>query len=156
MSAVADAVFRLALSLWVGGAALFTFVLTPILFRQLGREEAGRIVGLLFPAYFPWNLALSLVALAAFLGLARGPWRAPHWVALGLLVTAVAANGHAQFRLHPEARTVKAELRSLESVPDDHPLRRRFGRLHAVSAALNLLVLADGVALLLLAPALRR
>jgi len=156
MSAVADAVYRLALSLWVGGAALFTFVLTPILFRHLGRDEAGRIVGFLFPAYFTWNLALSALALGALLVLARGVWRAPHWVALVLLVGAVAVNGYVQFRLHPQARAVKAEIHSFETVPEDHPLRRRFARLHGVSAALNLLVLADGVALLLLAPGLWR
>ncbi len=155
MSAIADAVLRLALSLWVGGGVLFTFVLTPILFRNLGRDEAGRIVGLLFPAYFPWNLVLSTVALGAFLTLARGAWRAPHWAAVVLLVGAVAVNGYVQFGLHPQARAVKAEIHSFETVPEDHPLRRRFARLHGVSAALNLLVLADGVALLLLAPRLR-
>ncbi len=32
----------------------------------------------------------------------------------------------------------------------DDPMRRKFGRLHAVSAVLNLLVFADGVALLVI------
>ena len=31
---IACAVYRLALSLWVGGIALFTFVVTPVIFRE--------------------------------------------------------------------------------------------------------------------------
>lgn len=37
----------------------------------------------------------------------------------------------------------------------DSPLRKEFARLHAMSAALNLIVLADGVALLLIGTGLR-
>jgi hypothetical protein len=31
---IACAVYRLALSLWVGGIALFTFVVPPVIFRE--------------------------------------------------------------------------------------------------------------------------
>lgn len=36
---IASAVYRLGLSLWVGGMALFTFVVTPVIFRTQGRER---------------------------------------------------------------------------------------------------------------------
>lgn len=150
MRTAAEVAYLLTLALWVGGIAVFTFLVTPLLFGHLGRDEAGRIVGFLFPAYFPYLLVLSLVALGTFGLLARGPWGLARWVTLLLLVAAVATNAYVAFRLHPQARAVKQEIASFETVPPDHPLRRRFRRLHAVSAALNLFVLGDGVALLLL------
>ena len=60
-----SAIYRLALSLWVGGIALFTFVVTPILFRTQGREAAGKIVGTIFPVYFRYGMVLIGMALLA-------------------------------------------------------------------------------------------
>jgi len=156
MQAVVFTLYRLALALWVGGIALFTFLVTPLLFQNLGRDEAGRIVGLYFPVYFTYNLVLAAVALATFvLASARG-WRLPHWICALLLLAAVAAAGFVRFGYYPKAQEVKAKIASFETVPADDPLRREFSRLHGVSMALNLFLLADGVVLLLLTPALRR
>lgn len=156
MAAIADAVYRLTLALWVGGMAIFTFLVTPILFRGLGRDEAGRIVGMYFPAYFTYNLVLAGLALAAFFLLSRRGWRAPHWGCAFLLALAVAAAGFVRFGYYPRAQAVKARIASFETVPASDPLRREFSRLHAASMALNLFLLADGVFLLLLAPRVRR
>jgi hypothetical protein len=51
---VLSVIYRLAVTFWVGGVAIFTFVLTPIIFRVNDRDTAGRIVGTLFPGYFRW------------------------------------------------------------------------------------------------------
>ncbi len=64
-------IYRLAIAFWAGGAALFTFVLTPIIFKANDRDTAGKIVGTLFPGYFKWGLACGIVALASLL-LIRG------------------------------------------------------------------------------------
>ena len=48
--------YRLAIACWVGGASLFTFVLTPTIFKSYNRDIAGGIVGVLFPGYFKWGL----------------------------------------------------------------------------------------------------
>lgn len=156
MKFLAHLVFRIVLALWVGGIAMFTFVVTPAIFRSLARDEAGRVVGLLFPVYYPYNLILSLVALLAFVWLVWGAWRPVHWVHLLGLVLAVAANAYVLFGLHSEIRAVKAEVASFETTSPEHPSRRRFSRLHAKSAAINLFVLVDGVVLMLLTPVLRR
>jgi MFS family permease len=153
---IADALYRLTLSLWVGGMAIFTFLVTPILFRSLGRDEAGRIVGLYFPAYFTYNLVLAAAALAAFFLLSRRGWRAPHWVCAFLLALAVASAGFLRFGYYPRAQAVKARIASFETVPASDPLRQEFSRLHGASMGLNLFLLADGALLLLLAPAVRR
>jgi hypothetical protein len=129
---------------------------TPILFRSLGRDEAGRIVGLYFPAYFTYTLVLAAVALAAFFLLSRRGWRARHWVCAFLLALAVASAGFVRFGYYPRAQEVKARIASFETVPASDPLRREFSRLHGVSMALNLFLLTDGAFLLLLAPGVRR
>jgi uncharacterized membrane protein len=59
--------YNLILSLWVGGIAIFTFIVTPAIFRSFGRDEAGAIVGKLFPGYFTYVLVLTLLAFIFFL-----------------------------------------------------------------------------------------
>jgi hypothetical protein len=44
--------YTLLLSLWTGGIAIFTFIVTPAIFRSYGRDQAGEIVGRLFPGDF--------------------------------------------------------------------------------------------------------
>jgi uncharacterized membrane protein len=56
-------IYRLAIASWVGGVAIFTFVLTPVIFKSYDRDMAGQIVGVLFPAYFRWGLGCGLVGL---------------------------------------------------------------------------------------------
>jgi hypothetical protein len=143
------AALRLTLSLWVGGVAIFTFLLTPALFAHYPREEAGRIVGVLFPLYFPYLTALSALAAVLFPLLRRGRWRRAHGLALGLLLAALAANGVNQFWVHPESRAVKAAIHAGEPLAPEHPLRGEFARLHGISMGLNLASLGLGTALLL-------
>lgn len=138
--------YRLALAFWVGGVALFTFVLTPILFRTQPRDLAGRIVGVLFPGYFRWGLACGAVALVCLL-LQRGRHFVP---ALVLLVLMLAATSYQALVIEPKAAALKEQIGSFETTPKDHPLRRQFSRLHGLSAACNLAVFAGGVVLVVL------
>ena len=143
---ITAALCRLAVALWVGGAALFTFVLTPTIFRTETRDVAGRIVGYLFPGYFRWGLVCGAVALAALL-IARGK----NWVpATVLLVVMLAVTSFQALYVEPRAAELKRQIGSFETTPRDHPLRREFARLHGISAACNLTVLAGGVILVVL------
>jgi hypothetical protein len=140
------ALCRLAVALWVGGVALFTFVLTPTIFRSESRDVAGRIVGYLFPGYFRWGLVCGTVALVALL-IVRGK----HWVpAAILLVLMLSATVFQSFYLEPKAAALKQQIPSFETTPKDHPLRREFSRIHGISAVCNLSVCAGGVVLVLL------
>lgn len=141
-----SALYRLALAFWVGGVALFTFVLTPTLFRTQARDLAGKIVGVLFPGYFKWGLACGIVALVCLL-LQRGRHFVP---ALVLLVLMLAATAFQALVIEPKAADLKQQIGSFETTPKDDPLRQEFSRLHAVSAVCNLGVFAGGVALVLL------
>ncbi len=156
MGKVGYLIYNLILALWVGGIAIFTFLVTPAIFRSFARDTASDIVDQLFPVFFPFVLALSVLALAVFVvtfGVKPGFW---HRASLVLLCMAVAINIFVTFKLYPDIKRVKAEIRSFETTSADSPERKRFSALHGVSAALNLLVLADGVALLLIGPALRK
>ena len=141
-----SALYRLAVAFWVGGATLFTFVLTPIIFRTQPRDLAGVIVGHLFPSYFRWGLACGGIALVIRL-LMRGGQGVATTIILAsmLLLTSFQA-----FYIEPRAAALKKEIPSFETTPKDHPARRAFSRLHGMSAVCNLTVIAGGVALVAL------
>lgn len=143
---IAATLYRLAVAAWFGGAALFTFVLTPILFRTLNRDQAGAIVGYLFPGYFRWGLACGVIALAALALMKLPRKRLAALILLAMLtITSVQA-----FIIEPRAAALKREIPSFETTPTDHPLRVQFRKLHGISAAGNLAVIGGGVVLVLL------
>jgi hypothetical protein len=143
---VFDILYRLAISLWAGGNAIFTLMLTPILFKTESRDVAGRIVGNLFPGYFRWGLACGIVAL-----ICRFSGRGLD-LKLPVIVLAVmlAVTSFQAFYVEPKAAELKRRIGSFESTSKDDPLRKQFSRLHGVSAVCNLTVLAGGVLLVVL------
>ena len=143
---IAAIFYRLAVSLWLGGAALFTCVLTPTLFRSEKRDSAARIVGLLFPGYFRFGVACGLVALVCRIVL-HGANQRP---AALIIAVMLALSSIQAFFIEPRAEKLKRQIVSFETTPKDHPLRRQFAKLHGVSAVGNLLVIIGGVALVVL------
>ena len=138
--------YRLAVSCWLGGASLFTFILTPTIFRSFNRDMAGGIVGVLFPGYFRWGLACGTIALVSlFFSTAKRRNASIIIVAIMLAITSVQA-----FVLEPKAAALKKEIPSFETTPAEHPLRVQFRKLHAVSAVSNLAIIGGGTALLIL------
>ena len=137
---------RLAISFWVGGVAIFTFVLTPIIFKVNDRDIAGRIVGTLFPGYFKWGLACGAVALVSHL-IVRGKNFMP---ILLILILMLSLTSFQAFFVEPRAAAIKKEIPSFVTTPKEHPLRREFSRLHGISAICNLTVFAGGVVLIVL------
>jgi len=141
-----DMLYRLAVSLWAGGNAIFTLMLTPILFRTESRDVAGRIVGNLFPGYFRWGMACGVIALVCRLAGRGFNLKLPVIV----LVIMLAVSSFQAFYVEPRAAELKQQIGSFETTSKDHPLRKDFSKLHAVSAVCNLTVLAGGVLLVVL------
>jgi Domain of unknown function (DUF4149) len=141
-----EMLYRLTIALWAGGTAIFTLVLTPILFKTEGRDIAARVVGNLFPGYFRWGLACGVIALVSRL-LGHG-FAAK--VPVLLVITMLVVTSFQALYLEPKAAELKRQIGSFETTPKDHPLRREFARLHGVSAVCNLLVLVSGVVLVVL------
>jgi|SRR5450631_2106926 len=141
-----DMLYRLAVSLWAGGNAIFTLMLTPILFKTESRDVAGRIVGNLFPGYFRWGLACGVIALVCRLaGRGLDP-RLPVIVLAAML----AVSSFQAFYVEPRAAELKRQIGSFETTSRDNPLRKDFAKLHGISAVCNLTVLAGGVLLVVL------
>jgi len=145
-------VYGLVVALWAGGTAIFSFLVTPVIFRSFGRDLAGEIVGKLFPVYFPTTLCLSALALVTFLGAVRDRSGVGPRLSLALIVVALLVNGYVSSMLYPEAVAVKRQVASFERESPDSPARKQFARLHGRSMALNLFVVADGALLVLLLP----
>jgi len=141
-----DMLYRLAVSLWAGGNAIFTLMLTPILFKTESRDVAGRIVGNLFPGYFRWGMACGVIALVCRLAGRGINLKLPVIV----LVIMLAVSSFQAFYVEPRAAELKQQIGSFETTSKDHPLRKDFSKLHAVSAVCNLAVLAGGVLLVVL------
>ncbi|KAF0219242.1 MAG: hypothetical protein FD174_2328 [Geobacteraceae bacterium] len=139
-------IYRLAVAFWVGGTAIFTFVLTPLIFKSEPRDVAGRIVGYLFPGYFRWGLACGAVALICTIA-SRGK---NFVAALALILAMLTLTSFQAYYVEPRAAALKKEIPSFETTPKDHPLRREFSRLHGISAVCNLTVFAGGVILVVL------
>jgi hypothetical protein len=127
---------------------LFTFIITPAIFKSFTRDMAGEIVGKLFPGYFTFTLVIAVLSGILLLVSLPGGEKGGVKISLLLIVIAVAISASVNFKLHPEMRKVKQEIASFETTSSEDPLRKKFRRLHAVSAVLNLSLLADGVALL--------
>lgn len=143
---IAAPLYRLAVAAWWGGASLFTFVLTPTIFRAVNRDQAGAIVGYLFPGYFRWGLACGVIAL---ISLALSKVRRKRLLA-SVLVAMLLITGGQAFVLEPKVAALKLEIPSFETTPADHPLRVKFRQLHAISAVANLTVIGGGLVLVLL------
>lgn len=141
------ACYNLAIGCWLGGAALFTFLLTPALFSAYSRDLAGNIVGVLFPGYFRWGLACGAVALLCRIAL-RGRFALASCLLIGMMLAFTAGQA---LIVEPRAAALKKEIGSFATTPQDHPLRVQFRKLHGLSMAANLAVIVGGVALVLLA-----
>ncbi len=147
---ILNLLYTLAISCWLGGAALFTFLLTPILFATYSRDMAGGIVGVLFPGYFRWGLACGAVALLCQV-CNRGRFALASLMIITAMLTLTAVQA---FVLEPRAAVLKQAIVSFETTPADHPLRLQFRKLHGMSMAANLAVIAGGVVLVLLSSTL--
>lgn len=149
---IATALYHLAIACWLGGTALFTFILTPTLFQAFSRDMAGNIVGVLFPGYFQWGLACGIIALLClpFSGRPRAGLAA---IGLTLMLTVTAIQA---FYIEPRAAEIKKQIPSFVTTAPDHPQRTQFRKLHAISAVANLAVIGGGVIVVILASGTRR
>jgi hypothetical protein len=126
---------------------LFTFVLTPAIFKSYNRDVAGGIVGVLFPGYFQWGLVCGVVALVALL---LSPAIKHKTIAAVCLAGMLAITAVQAFVIEPRAAALKKAIPSFETTAKDDPLRVEFRKLHGISAAGNLAVIGGGVALIVL------
>ena len=148
--------YLLLLGAWTGGMFMFTFVVTPVIFKSFDRDLAGSIVGRLFPGYFFFTLVIAALAAALLFFAWSARAGAAFRASLVLVVVALLIALYTNFSLHPRMQSVNQEIASFERIPPDHASRQAFRKLHIQGAILNLALLVDGVALLALATLSRK
>lgn len=153
MIPVMEYLHSLAIAVLVGKVVLLSFVVAPILAKNLEREAFGKVVRRLFPAYYAVGIATAIVGLVSLSGVAflRGLNTAPA-VAVGLWTIVLAAEAYCRSPLTPQSNEMRDRLKEQESRGAvDLVLQAAWNRLHQRSVYLNSLVLVAGLCLLGLA-----
>jgi hypothetical protein len=135
-----------ALAVWTGAVAFFSFVVAPRVFGGLPVEQAGAVMGLLFPAYYAVGHACGAVVV----GTAALLW---HWsrpggrvwlVATGIAGVALALSLYAGLVIQPRASALRPQLHRADAPP---VVREEFDALHRRAVQLNGAVLVGTLAL---------
>ena len=148
MIPILKSIHVLALALWVGGMAFMTFVAAPSVFKVLPREQAGDVVGDIFPKYFTLGYVYCLLAILTAVGvyLKEDYWNKPKLLVLGLMLILTFYDGMV---VAPRAHAVRTEMKKAEQEEQKKALWGEFVRLHSQSAAINLIVLGLGIAVVI-------
>ena len=135
MRRLAEALYLLAIALWVGGMGAIGYVAAPVLFSSLGdRQLAGVVAGKLF-ALIAW---IGLGAAAYLLMFLIGRWgaqvfkRSVFWLTLSMALLAAVS----LFGIQPLMAQMKADAFPREVM--ESVLRDRFAAWHGISSILYL------------------
>jgi hypothetical protein len=135
-------------ALWLGAMGFFAFAVAPAAFTTLERDAAGRFVSVVFPRYYLTGILLGLLALAGLVArvMLRGG-RKWDWLPLALVAIMLALTLYARVAVLPAAEAARAAMRQAGGGPGSAE-SLGFARLHRISGALNVVVMAAGVAFL--------
>ena len=153
MLSVIEYLHMLAAAVLVGKVVLLSFIVAPILAKNLEREPFRKVVRQLFPAYYALGMGTAILGLISVIGLG---------LILGMSTTLLvpggtwliilAAEAYCRSPLTPQSNAMRDRLKEQESRGAVDPaLESAWNRLHQRSVYLNALVLLAGLYLLLLA-----
>lgn len=135
MRKLSEALYLVAITLWVGGLWVIGYIVAPILFSSLAdRQTAGMVAGKLF-ALIGWIGLGSATYLILFMVVRRGGGifrSAAFWLVL-LMALLTAAS---QFGIQPLMAQLKADALPREVM--ESVLRDRFAAWHGISSILYL------------------
>ena len=142
-STLLNFIYLLSLVCWVGSIIFFSFFVAPVVFKNLEREKAGELIGIIFPRYYKIGYVCGALVLMVLLltGIETAGLKGCAWgiMMLGTLCAGLAVN--------PKAKIIKEKVR--EASESDKPeLEARFKTLHSLSVKLNAAVLFAGLWLL--------
>ena len=142
-STLINFIYLLSLVCWIGSIIFFSFFVAPVVFKNLEREKAGELVGIIFPRYYMIGYVCGILLLGVLL--LAGPETAGlKWCAWGIMMLGTVSAG---LGVNPKAKLLKEKLKvAPESEKPD--LEARFKTLHSLSVKLNAAVLFAGLWLL--------
>ena len=134
----------------VGKVVLLSFVVAPILAKQLDRASFGRVVRQLFPAYYAMGMIAALVGLTALGGLVFMRGLTTSMLLLsGSWLVILSAESYCRAPLTPRSNLMRDQLKAQEEQGAVDPqLQVAWDRLHRRSVYLNSLVLVMGLCVL--------
>lgn len=140
----------LAIAILVGKVVLLSFIVAPILAKNLERKPFGKVVRQLFPAYYLLGMATAAVGLLAVTTLAMIRGFSPLFVvAGGIWLVILAAESYCRSLLTPQSNDMRDRLKEQEERGTvDLRLQEAWNRLHQRSIYLNSAVLVGGLGLL--------
>ncbi len=129
----------LALAVWLGSVAGFSFVVAPAIFGALPVEQAGAIVARIFPGYYVLGYAAGAVLVGSAVLLRR--WTRPGggvWIAAaGIAAAALLVSLYAGVIVQPRASALRPQLYQPDAPAS---VRAEFDALHASAMRLNIAV----------------
>ncbi len=134
---------------WIGSIVFFSFFAAPAIFKVLDREKAGEVVGVIFPRYYLIGYVCAVLTLVTLLVGAQ----APIGMKLVFLLVMMAGLFPAGLIVSPQARNLKAKIKSTASSEERNSLELQFKTLHSLAVKLNGVVLLAGLGLLWLSAA---
>lgn len=149
MPRIVEAVFVIAVALWVGAMTLLAVVVAPAVFAVLpSRQQAGDLMNHLFTGYYQMGALCGLVALTAgglqaYLG--RRRWGTIRFWLTGLMVVSTL---YAGFVVTPHAQLIRVQLESPGNEAGRVVLQQAFQRAHKQAVAANIIALLSGVTVL--------
>jgi len=140
------------LIVWLGGVVFFSFIAAPAVFRTLPTQEAGQVVGAIFPLYYALGTGAGAIGLAAgFLLRLQAQAGKGRWLlAMALLLVMLGANLYAWQVILPRTRALRSEIHTTAGDPPP-TVMAEFRHLHARAMLLNLVVLLAGVGVVVIA-----
>lgn len=145
-------IHALVAAVLVGKVVLLSFVVAPILAKNLEREPFGKVVRQLFPAYYVLGVATAVVGLLAVGGtMALQGGSLSLLFAGGIWLIVLLAESYCHSPLTPESNAMRDQLKEQEERGAVDPdLLAVWNRLHQRSVYLNSLVLLAGLCLVAL------
>src|SRR3989442_15063841 len=143
----------LGLSLWLGSDVFLSFVVAPGAFRILAsRDQAGAMVGFGLWWMHMIGVVCGIVILLARLARTRtfASLATPAALCVVLMILLTVVSQHA---VSPKMAALRVQMESIQAFQArmaDSPLLAEFGRLHRISASLEVGVLLAGLAALYL------
>lgn len=133
-----------AIVLWVGAVSFFSFCSAPSIFKVLEREQAGQVVGDIFPKYWMVGYVCGVLSILTLVVASFATGDFPLLRLLVLLVMTVLAF-YSGLVTGKQARAVKEEMRRSEDGEQKGKLRGEFKKLHIKSQVLNMAIFVLGV-----------
>ena len=152
MSTILSYLHHLAAGILMGKVVLLSFVVAPILAKNLEREPFGKVVRQLFPAYYGLGMGTAVAGfIAVNLLVAIHGRSAALLTAGGIWILVLLAEAYCRSPLTPQSNAMRDQLKEQESRGAVDPgLQRAWNQLHQRSIYLNSIVLVAGCILIAL------